>query len=80
MVAPNEQTGKLSVPPLVKKEALKGQGRLIPQALCSRTAEVPGLHIHSALASLSTALLISTLSARHMAAQISAKRQWSLPL
>lgn len=66
---------------LLGEEALKRQRRLTPKALCSRTLEVPGFHIHSVLQPPSAQYYsLPLFQPGTWPARISAKRQWSLPL
>lgn len=66
---------------LLREEALKRQRRLRPQELRSGTFKVPGLHIHSVLQPPSVWYYsLPLLQPGTWPAQISAKRQWSLPL
>lgn len=66
---------------LLREEALKKQKRSRPQGLCSGTFKVPGLHIHSVLQPLSVLYYsLPLFQPGTWPAQISAKRQWSLPL
>lgn len=65
---------------LLREEALKSQGRLRPPVLHSGIFKVPRLHIHSAFQPPSVWYYSLPLSQPGTwPAQISAKRQWSLP-
>jgi len=66
---------------LLREEALKRQRTLTPQALSSGTLQVPGLHIYSASQPPSAQYYpLPLFQPGTWPAQISTKRQWSLPL